>query len=284
MSTSAEEPAAPLRPTEQLPVTLFGSAVLAVRAPDGTIFLNIRDLCDAVGITFSPQRRRIISDEQLRPGLRQFRVRTRQGPSVQDFLELERVPVWMLRIQLRRVDASVQDRVRYVQDYLRASVYAAFAHLAGLAETASRQIEDLGELDRIDPSLQALAERQMSLEQSQERARAAWRGMRAEVDALRDRVRELEQTVGSRLAPAQRRAIYDLVHAWGHARAARDPRLSSGQAIHACWALLNARFKVTTYSDIPAASYGACVSFIQDAYHALTGERLTAAEQEGLDL
>lgn len=78
--------------------------------------------------------------------------------------------------------------------------------------------------------------------------------------------------------------IYDLVHAWGHARSARDPRLSPGQAIHACWAMVNARFKVTTYSDIPAAAYESCVSFIQDAYHALTGERLATAEQEGLDL
>ena len=284
MSTPSEESLPPLRPTEQLPIALFGAAVLAVRGPDGTIFLNIRDLCDAVGLTFSPQRRRIVSDEQLRPGLRQFRVRTPRGPSTQDFLELERVPVWMLRIQLRRVDAAVQDRVRYVQDYLRTSVYAAFAHLAGLAETASRQIEDLAELDRIDPSLTALAERQSSLEQSQDRARAAWRDMRAEVAALRERVRELEQTVGNRLTPGQRRVIYDLVHAWGSARAERDARLAPGQAIHACWALVNARFKVTTYSDIPAASYAACVSFIQDAYHALTGERLAAAEQEGLDL
>jgi hypothetical protein len=278
------QPESPLRPSEQLPITLFGAAVLAVRGPDGTVYLNIHDVCDAIGIAFSAQRRRILSDEQLSPGLRQFRVRTPRGPSTQDFLELERVPLWTLRIQLRRVDAAVQDRVRYVQDYLRDSVYAAFARLTGLAETSSRQIEDLADLDRINPSLQALAERQAAVETSQDRARGAWRDLRADLDTLRERVRALEHAVGSRLSPAQRRVIYDMVHAWGHARAEHDPNLTVGRAIHACWALVNARFKVTAYSDIAAAAYPDCINFIQDHYVALTGERLTIVEQEGLDL
>jgi hypothetical protein len=284
MTASQSDPDAPQRPTEQLPIALFGGAILAVRGPDGSIYLSIHDLCDTLGLTFPAQRRRILSDEQLSPGMRQFRVRTPRGPNTQDFLELERIPLWMLRIQSRRVAPQVQDRVRYVQDYLRASVYAAFAQLTGLAETASRQIEDLAQLDAIDPSLQALAERQQNLEASQERARAAWRSLRDDLDTLRTRVRELEQAVAHKLSPSQRRVIYDMVHAWGHARAAQDARLTPGQAIHACWALINARFGVTSYSDIPAGAYESCLALIQDSYFALTGERLAVAEQGGLDL
>jgi hypothetical protein len=282
--SASPQPDAPLRPTEQLPIALFGAAVLAVRGPDGTIYLNVRDLCEAIGVAFSAQRRRILSDEQLSPGLSQFRVRTPRGPSTQDFLELERVPLWMLRVQPRRVSPAVQDRVRYVQEYLRASVYAAFAQLTGLAEASSRQVEDLADLDRIDPSLQALAERQAALETSQERARTAWRSLRDDLDALRTRVRELEQAVASRLTPAQRRTIYDMVHAWGNARAERDARLPAGRAIHACWALVTTRFGVTSYNDIPAAEYEVCIAFIQDHYQALTGERLRVSEQGSLDL
>jgi hypothetical protein len=284
MSTPSEGPNTPLRPTEQLPIALFGGAVLAVRGPDGTIYLNIHDLCDTLGITFSAQRRRILSDEQLSPGMRQFRVRTPRGPSNQDFLELERIPLWMLRVQTRRVATEVQSRVRYVQDFLRASVYAAFAQLTGLAETSSRQVEDLAQLDAIDPSLQALAERQQALETSQERARVAWRSIRDDLDTLRTRVRELEQVVGNKLTPNQRRVIYDMVHTWGNARAARDSRLTPGNAIHACWALVTVRFGVTSYTDIPASSYELCLTFIQDSYQALTGERLTITEQGGLDI
>jgi hypothetical protein len=48
MTTSPTNPLGPPRPHEQLPVPLFGQAALAVRAEDGTIYLNIHDMCDAV--------------------------------------------------------------------------------------------------------------------------------------------------------------------------------------------------------------------------------------------
>lgn len=95
------------------------------------------------------------------------------------------------------------------------------------------------------------------------------------MNELRTRVQELEQTVKNRLAPEQRRVIYDMVHAWGHARAERDPKLTAGQAIKACWSMVNARFPVTTYTDIGAADYDVCIGFIHSQYLALTGERLT---------
>jgi hypothetical protein len=75
MSIPPTDSHTPLRPSEQLPIALFGGEVLSVRGPDGTIYLGIHD-------------------EQLSPGMRQFRVRTPRGPSDQDFLELERIPLW----------------------------------------------------------------------------------------------------------------------------------------------------------------------------------------------
>src|ERR671930_441839 len=74
------------------------------------------------------------------------------------------------------VDAA--ERLRYVQNYLIASVRSAFAALTGLPDAPSNQIEDLRELDAIDPSLQALrelAERQTHIEERWDRAREAWR-------------------------------------------------------------------------------------------------------------
>jgi hypothetical protein len=277
-------PAEPRRPREQLPVPLFGHAALAVRDEDGTIFLNIHDVCDALELAFSAQRRRILADERLRAGFTQFRVRTTRGPSEQDFLQLELVPVWIMSIQLRRVSEAVRAKVGYVQEYLLASVYAAFTKLAGLPDGPSRSIEDLRDLDRIDPSFQALEERQSALETSQDRARLAWRQLHTEMNELRARVQELEHTVKNRMTPEQRRVIYDMVHAWGHTCAERDTKLTAGQAIKACWGIVNARFRVTSYTDIPAAAYDECIGFIQSQYATLTGERLNISEQGSLDL
>ena len=139
---------------------------------------------------------------------------------------------------------------------------AAFAQLTGLPDAPSREIEDLRDLDRIGTALRQLSElseRQENIEQNQDHARLVWKDL------------------------AQRNTIYRMVHAWGAARAARDPKLTTGAAIHACWAILNARFKVATYTDLPAARYDECCAYIQDIYVQLTGERLTIVEQEDLE-
>ena len=70
MST-AQEPAP--RPREQLPITLFDGAVLAVRAADGAIYLVVQDLCTALGLIPSSQLRAIRADERLH--LAAFRLR-----------------------------------------------------------------------------------------------------------------------------------------------------------------------------------------------------------------
>jgi len=274
-------------PREQLPIPFFGRAVLAARRQDGQIYLSIRDMCEAMDLAFSAQRRRIVSTERLRAAMVQFRVRTPGGRQVQDFLELEMVPIWLLGIQLRRVSEEVRQKLGHVQEYLIASVQAAFAQLTGLPDTPSREIEDLSDLDRIDVAFQQLSElagRQSTIEQSQDRARLAWRELTDRVRTLTDRVQQLEQTVSMRLSPAQPNTIYRLVQAWGTAKAARDPKLTTGAAIRACWAIVNARCGVTTYTDIPASRYVDSVAYIQDAYFTLTGERLTAVEQDELGL
>ncbi len=274
-------------PREQLPIPFFNDAVLAVRREDGQIYLNIRDMCESLELAFTAQRRRIFATDRLRAAVARFRVRTAGGRQVAEFLELDLVPIWLLGVQPRRASAAVRQKLSHVQDYLIRSVQAAFAQLTGLPDAPSRAIEDLGDLDRIDTALSHLVElsgRQETIEQSQDRARLAWKEMAERVRMLTDRVQQLEQTVNVRLSSAQRNTIYRMVHAWGAGRAARDAKLSSGAAIHACWAILNARFKVATYTDLPAARYDECCAYIQEMYVQLTGERLDIVEQEDMGL
>jgi hypothetical protein len=83
-------------PVETLPVTLLESAVLAARGGDGSIYLSIRDVCQALAISLTSQRRRLQNHPVLREGLTQFRVPTPGGRQVQDFLLLEHVPTWLV--------------------------------------------------------------------------------------------------------------------------------------------------------------------------------------------
>ena len=269
---------------EQLPITLFESVVLAVRVSDGLIYLSLRDLCTVLGLNLSSQRRRIVANSRLQPSLIRLRVRTAGGRQEQDFFLLDNLSVWLMSVQERRVGPNAAQRLGYVQEYLEQAVRAAFAALTGLPEDSSRQIEDLHELERIDHAFEALAERQGALEQSQDRARTAWRDMAAQVRALTDRVQQLEQQVSSKISDAQRGVIYQMVQTWGAAKAARETNHPRSAAYQACWALVKARFKLSRYEDLPASKYDECITFIRSSYRALTGEDLEANEQGKLDL
>ena len=269
---------------EQLPITLFEGVVLAVRVGDGQIYLSLRDLCVVLSLDLSSQRRRIRASSRLNPSLIRLRVRTPGGRQEQDFFLLDTISLWLMNVQERRVGAEAAQRLAYVQDYLEQAVRAAFAALTGLPESSSRHIEDLHELERIDRAFGALAERQGAIEQSQDRARVAWRDLAAQVRSLTDRVQQLERQVTSKISDTQRGTIYHMVQAWGTAKAAREPNHPRSAAYQTCWALVKARFKVSRYEDLPASRYDECIAFVRNAYHTLTGEELPVNEQGELGL
>jgi len=278
-------------PAEQLPITLFDAVVLAARAEDGTISLAIRDVCQALAIDFSTQLRRIRNQAVLAEGLARFRIATSGGAQAQDFLELERVPTWLLMINASRVGEHVRPRLLWLQRYIVREVYRSFATLAGLPEDTSRQIEDLVDLQRFNAAISELADQQESLEArqgaletSQEQARHAWRDLRAEIHAIAQRIAMIEQHVGGVISREQRGYLYQLVQAWGAAKATREPRLSKAAAYAACWTLLKAKYRIARYEDLPAAKYADCIAFVRQSYQALTGEELNLPEQGTLDL
>ncbi len=77
---------------ERLVVTFFEHPCLAIRVADGTIYVAVRDLCDAVGLQLAAQLRRLKRDAELKEGVIQARVATAGGVQEQDFLLLEMVP------------------------------------------------------------------------------------------------------------------------------------------------------------------------------------------------
>lgn len=277
--------------TEQLPITLFDGVVLAARAPDGDLYLAIRDICEVLGLSPARQRERIKANEALRST--QLRVFVGQQTRTVDFLHLEDLPTWLTQIQTRRVSEDARNRMLYVKAYLIAAVQQAFAQLTSLP-TSSRQIEDIRDLDRIDlafKGLEELAVRQAAIETSQDRARsvfrdlvAAFRDQDAIIKGLQTRVQALEAQSKLRLSPEQRGTIYQLVQAWGHAAAERQTDRRRGDVIRSCWRLFNQRFGLGTYTDLPAARYDESIAFIKEQYRNITGGDIDAIEQTGMEL
>ena len=122
-----------------------------------------------------------------------------------------------------------------------------------------------------------IAERQRVIEESQQKARSAWRD-------LDERVRVLEEKVSGVISTSQRGHIYQLVQAWATARITREPALTRGEVFQACWGAIKTRYRIAKYEHLPAAQYADCVSYIKGAYKRLTGEELALPEQGTLDL
>jgi P22_AR N-terminal domain len=269
-------------PTEQLPISLFESVILAVRDTDGAIYLSIRDICQSIGIAPNVQLRRLRTHMILSEGISTFRVQTAGGMQRQEFLTLELIPTWLLMINSARVLEAAKPKLVWFQRYIVREVYSAFAALAGLPSN-SQQIEDLDDLRRIDAAFTTLSERQQALETSQDRARGAWKELRDEIRAIANRVVALEQGT-TPISREQRGYIYHAVHAWAAAKIARESRLGQDAALMACWVAVKTRYRVARYEDIATANYADCVAFINEQYRALTGSELTIPEQRSLEL
>jgi P22_AR N-terminal domain/ORF6C domain len=255
--------------------------VLAVRGHDGRIFLSLRDLCDVLGLRVHGQRRRIQGDSQLT--LMPFRLVIQSQFREIDCLLLEDVPLWLLSIQMNRVAEQVRTRVSYIRTYLVVSVQRAFGELTGLAtlgEQPSSAIEDLRELDRIDTAFQQLNH----IAERQDRSAIVVRTILNDLRELRERLQRLEQQTDIRLSPEQRGTIFNLVQRWGEARVSQTPNQERGAVIRRCWSEVNARFRVSTYTDLPAARYDEILQFIKQGYTALTGQNIDATQQERLEL
>ncbi len=256
------------QPRETLAVTFFEHPVLAARIDDGTITLSIRDLCDATGLNLRSQLRRLRADEDLRDGIQRLRVVTAGGPQDQDFLILEFVPAWISSVNRARASVVVRERLRYLRLFSIRQVYDAIARAANLPEGPSSQIEDLTDLERYDEGMTGIAARQQALEESQERARVAWKDHE-------QRIRLLEEQFGTTgtISTSQRGHIYQLVQAWALARIEYE-KVSSATAFSGCWAAIKTHYKIAKYEHLPASRFDDCNAYICRAYQKLTGSEL----------
>jgi hypothetical protein len=264
-------------PPETLVVTFFDHPCLAARLDDGTILLSISDLCTAVGLNERAQLRRLRADADLRDGIQRLRAPTAGGVQEQAFLILEFVPAWISSVDRARATPIVQERLRYLRLFSIRQVYDAIAAAAGLPIGTSRNIEDLRDLGRFDEAIQGVASRAQAMEQSQEKARQAWRDHE-------ERLRRIEAQLGmaATLSAGQRGHIYQLVQMWAQARF--EPEQITTQAAFAgCWAAIKTRYNVAKYEHIPATEYEDCVMYIKRAYQKLTGAELQLPAQEQFD-
>lgn len=91
---------------EQKEVEFYGDALTAVRTNDGQVYVSMRQMCQALGIS-RPQRQtdRIKRDEVLNDGLERVPMMGTRGRQQTYALRVDLVPLWLAGIEANRVDA-----------------------------------------------------------------------------------------------------------------------------------------------------------------------------------
>ena len=100
-----------LVPVEQKTVEFYEDQVTAVRLDSGEVFVPIRPICDNLGVTWSPQRRRINRDPVLSEEVTSVTVTVTQQGREMICLPLKFIPGWLFGINANRVKPEIRERL-----------------------------------------------------------------------------------------------------------------------------------------------------------------------------
>ena len=101
-----------LLPIDQRQIDFYGDELTAVLAEDKHVYVAIRHMCDALGLTVAPQTRRIKRDEILADGYQGVTVLvTPGGRQTYGMLRADLVPMWLTGIRVASVREDLREKL-----------------------------------------------------------------------------------------------------------------------------------------------------------------------------
>lgn len=119
-----------MRVLDKFPFTFYGETFELALADDRKLYLPLRRLCEALGIDYSSQRKRVLRDETIADALVTLPMPTpyQDGVRVQDVscLWLNRLPYWLGTIDAARISDHLKESViRFKREFAEVA-WAAF--------------------------------------------------------------------------------------------------------------------------------------------------------------
>ena len=95
---------------------LFDAYIEAFLLNDGELYLPVRQVAEALGLTFSPQLRRMKRDPVIGPTLRKVQPPDEEGAwggrrSALTVFPLRYLPGWLMGVQASRLDPALRERI-----------------------------------------------------------------------------------------------------------------------------------------------------------------------------
>lgn len=289
-----------INPVEQRSVVLTPDGddeILAARTETAEIYLPLRPICTALGVSWTAQYRKIRADEVLLERVRTLRLQTRGGPQNLVCMDVEAIPMWLAGIEPNRVRVDLRERLTSYKRWVRKVVYDAFARETGLerargagrsATAVNPDAQALEHIAQMAEAIAVMARQQLAFEQHVD-TRFSTLDMHVAtlaeghdtlsgrldqaatvVGSLLKRVGQIEELVapGQVISEAQATEISALVKAIATEMAERDKH--TGQKgrnpYQAVFGELYRRFRVSSYHNVPASKFAEVMAWLR-AYH-----------------
>ncbi len=277
-----------ITPIEQKSIEFYGETLIALRDTQGTIWLPIRRLCEAIGVNLQGQLDRVERDPVLREETQSVSVTLTDGRVFEmSCLPLKYVRAWLFGINASRVRPQVRDKL--IQ-YQREVIEIIDRHFSRPVPTGMD--ERIMEAMR-DNALQQAKLWEVMIDE-QRRLRAAEELLQEMDDRLGDHDRQLDDHAHALkelralqsqqnllltrfndairllpapsdvINPAQKSVIKELVDDVVAAAQEKGIRLGQGRNDYpAVWAALKHRFEVAKYDELTVAQFDGCVTWLK---------------------
>ncbi len=284
-----------IEPVEQKLVALTQGGddeVVAARVETSEIYLPLRPICVALGVSWGTQRHKIMADDVMMESVRTLRVQTRGGPQNLLCMDVEAIPLWLSEIEPDRVREELRDRLRAYKRWVKKVVYDAFARETGI-ETAlgtspsltptNPDMMSLAHIAQMAEAIATMARQQMAFEahvdtrvtslearvvEHHDEVMGRLDQAAAVVGSLLHRMNAVEGVVapGQVIGEAQAAEISTLVKAIATEITERDKGSSTKgrNPYQAVFGELYRRFRVSSYHNIPLRRFGEVMAWLTE--------------------
>ncbi len=276
-------PDAVIEPVEQKLVALTPGGddeVLAARTETSEIYLPVKPICTALGVSWTSQYRKIKADDILLESVRTLRLQTRGGVQNLVCMDVEAIPLWLAGIEPTRVRTDLRDKLRAYKRWVRKVVYEAFARETSIVPAVSMDVAtvtpDIAALEsiaRMGEAIATMARQQIAFEQHAEHRFTVLEGAMGEVTGRLDqaaavvggllrRMNAVEGmvTMGQTISDVQASEISTLVRSIAGELAARGGGTNPYQGV---FGALYRQFRVSSYHSISAGRFAEVMAWLR---------------------
>ena len=257
-----------LVPVEQKEIEFYGDGLIAIRATDSQIYVSVRHLADALGLTRQSQVRRISRQPVLNDGHFKGAMMTPKGARDANWLRVDLVPLWLSGIDTTRVKDEIRPKL---EKYQREAAKVLWEAFQDGRLTTEPSFDDLLATDspaaqayRMATAIMQMARQQLMLE-SQVKSHTLL------LSDFEKRLEQVESTLGDpghHVSPDQAMQISQAVKAIAMVMS----KASGSNQYGSVYGELYRKFGITSYKMLPANRFDEAMKFLTDWHQELVGD------------